>query len=109
MARLWRHRWLELSVKKHPVLSESQMPNDPRSDELQQASRFFSCLRACEKPENYGRPISHWTPRELADEVGKLGIVTSISPRHVGRLLAEADVFTAPVAILVESPRPTVR
>ena len=47
---------------------------------------------ACEKPENYGRPISHWTSRELADEVVKLGIVTSISPRHVGRLMAEADV-----------------
>ena len=43
--------------------------------------------------KSHGRPISHWTPRELATEVVKLGIVTSISPRHVGRLMAEADVY----------------
>lgn len=47
---------------------------------------------ACEKPSNYGRPISHWTPRELADELKKQGFVDSISPRHVGRLLNEADI-----------------
>lgn len=46
---------------------------------------------ACEKPEHYGRPLNHWTLRELVDEVIKQGIVTSISPRHVGRLMAEAD------------------
>ena len=32
-----------------------------------------------------GRPVTHWTPRELADEVIKRGIVPSISARHVGR------------------------
>ena len=47
---------------------------------------------ACEKPDNYGRPISHWTSRELADEMIKQGIVATISPRHVGRLLEEADL-----------------
>jgi len=47
---------------------------------------------ACEPPQSYGRPISHWTPRELADEVIKQGIVESISPRHVGRLMNEADL-----------------
>lgn len=42
---------------------------------------------ACEPPEKSGRPVSHWTPRELADEVMKRGIVPSISVRHVGRIL----------------------
>gem|GEM_PF-4134587 len=40
----------------------------------------------------YARPISQWTSRELADELVKQGIVTSISPRHVGHLLAEASL-----------------
>ena len=40
---------------------------------------------ACETPEKSGRPVSHWTPRKLADEVVKRGIVPSISVRHVGR------------------------
>jgi len=34
---------------------------------------------ACELPASSGRPISHWTPRELASEVVKRGIVASIS------------------------------
>ena len=42
---------------------------------------------ACEPPETSGRPVTHWTPRELADEVVRRGIVPSISPRHVGRFL----------------------
>lgn len=47
---------------------------------------------ACEKPERYERPISEWTARELADEMVEQGIVGSISPRHVGRLLEEASL-----------------
>jgi hypothetical protein len=43
---------------------------------------------ACENPrEESGRPITHWTPPELADEAVKRGIVESISPRSVGRFL----------------------
>jgi putative transposase len=42
---------------------------------------------ACEPPGDSGRPISHWTPRELADEAGKRGIVERISARTVGRFL----------------------
>jgi putative transposase len=42
---------------------------------------------ACEPPEKCARPVTHWTPRELADEVKKRGIVPSISARQVGRFL----------------------
>jgi len=62
---------------------------------------------ACEKPEKYGRPISHWTPRELADEVIKQGIVNTISPRHVGRLMEEADLKPHQSQYWL-SPRPAV-
>lgn len=93
MARLWRHRWLELSVKDISVverLVDAERPGGPMTFSLEQILQLFAI--ACEKPEDYGRPISHWTVRELADEVIKQGIVTSISPRHVGRLMAEADL-----------------
>jgi putative transposase len=40
---------------------------------------------ACEPPEQSGRPVTHWTPRELAEEVIPRGIVPSISVRPVGR------------------------
>ena len=105
MARLWRNRWLELSGKTIPVverLQDAQRPGGPMTFSLEQILQLFAI--ACEKPENYGRPISHWTPRELATEVVKLGIVTSISPRHVGRLMAEADLRPQQVQYWLNPP-----
>lgn len=93
MARLWRNRWLELSENNISVkerLVDAQRPGGPMTFSLEQILQLFAI--ACEKPENYERPISHWTSRELADEMVKQGIVTRISPRHVGRLMAEADL-----------------
>ena len=93
MARLWRNRWLALSQKDISVgerLADAERPGGPMRFSLEQILQLFAI--ACEKPEDYGRPISHWTPRELADEVIQQGIVKSISPRHVGRLMAEADL-----------------
>ena len=45
---------------------------------------------ACEPPSLSGRPITHWTHRELRDEVVKRGIVPTISKSHVGHLLLTA-------------------
>jgi len=43
---------------------------------------------ACEQPEEDSeRPVSHWTPREVAEEAVKRKIVPSISIRTVGRFL----------------------
>lgn len=93
MARLWRERWLSSREKNIAVLeclSDAERSGAPATFELEQILHLFSI--ACENPEESGRPISHWTSRELADEMIKRGIVETISPRHVGRLLAEADL-----------------
>jgi putative transposase len=50
---------------------------------------------ACEDPADSGRPVSHWTPREVAEEVCKRGIVETISTRSVGRFLKSGG-FAAP-------------
>src|SRR5258708_12999690 len=42
---------------------------------------------ACEEPQASGYPVSHWTPKEVAQEVIKRGVVESISERQVGRFL----------------------
>lgn len=43
---------------------------------------------ACELPEEESdRPVTHWPPREVADEAVKRNIVSSISTRSVGRFL----------------------
>ena len=92
-SRLWRNRWLDLSVRELPV--EDRLQDAPRSGcpptfTLEQITQLYAL--ACAPPEQYGRPISHWTDAELADEMMKPSLVDSISPRHVGRLLAEADL-----------------
>lgn len=45
---------------------------------------------ACEPPEQSGRPITHWTSKELRDEVVGRRIVLDISTAQVGRYLREA-------------------
>lgn len=93
MARLWRNRWLELRQKEMPIverLQDAERTGAPATFSLEQILQLFAM--ACDPPEKYGRPMSEWTARELADEMVKQGIVASISPRHVGRLLAEASL-----------------
>lgn len=93
MARLWRERWIELQRKDIPVrerLLDGERPGSPTKFSTEQVLKLFAM--ACESPEKYGRPISHWTSRELAQEMIKQGIVKSISRRQVGRLLSEASL-----------------
>ena len=42
---------------------------------------------ACERPEDGGVPLSQWSASDLAREAVRRGIVKSISPRSVGRIL----------------------
>jgi putative transposase len=55
---------------------------------------------ACESPSEAGRPVSHWTPAELADEAVKRGIVEEISPRSVGRFLKRGYSTTSSQPLL---------
>lgn len=92
-SRLWRNRWLELREVEMSVaekLEDEARSGKPATFTIEQLTQLYAL--ACDPPEKYGRPISHWTPRELADELIEQKVVESISPRHVGRLLSEADL-----------------
>ena len=93
MARLWRERWLKLKQDEVPVkerLLDAERPGVPTKFSTEQVLKLFAI--ACDSPEKYGKPISHWTSRELAEVMMELEIVESISTRHVGRLLTEATL-----------------
>lgn len=110
MARLWRERWLASGEKEMSVaerLQDGERPGAPATFSLEQILQLFAI--GCEQPETYGRPISHWTPRELALEMVKQGIVEAISPRHVGRLLEEATLKPHQSGYWLNPPRPCVR
>jgi len=57
---------------------------------------------ACEDPMDSGRPVSHWTPREVAEEVRTRRIVETISTRSVGRLLTSGGCAAPSGRILAQ-------
>jgi putative transposase len=100
--RLWRDRWnaaspaLLQAEQDHAseqqllaviadVLDDNDRPGTPATFTPEQIVPIVAV--ACEPPEKSGRPISHWTTRELADEVTKRHIVTTIHPTTVGLFL----------------------
>jgi putative transposase len=100
--RLWRDRWLaaaedlaqaerdnssdqQLLGLIEQILDDAPRPGGPATFTPEQIVQIVAV--ACEPPEKSGRPISHWTHRELADEVKRRRIVKDIAPRTVGRFL----------------------
>jgi len=57
---------------------------------------------ACEPPEKSGRPVTHWTSRELTEEVIQRGIATSISVRQVGRFLKDGGTSASQEPVLAQ-------
>ena len=87
--RSWRKRWIGLQGAFLDDVSVSERLRDaPRPGRPAQITAEQTCqviAMACEQPKE--RPISHWTAREIADEVMARGIIAQISPRHAARLL----------------------
>lgn len=103
----WRSCWLkteprllaaeaeDLSEKELTALIEAALSDIQRpgtSDTFTPEQLVHIVAVACEDPRESDREITHWSRRELADEVIKRDIVDTISPRHVGRILDEADL-----------------
>lgn len=103
----WRARWIEveprlsaaeaegldekeLAALVEAALSDAPRPGTPETFTAEQLVQVIAV--ACEDPRESDREISHWTCRELADEVIQRAIVDTISPRHVGHVLDELDV-----------------
>jgi putative transposase len=88
---LWRNRWVKLQdVSVDDLSLEDRLQDAPRPGAPARITADQRCqieALACEKPEKSGRPITHWTAREIADELKKRQIVANISPRHAARLL----------------------
>ena len=112
----WRRRWQRAfdrlvvieCVEKPPALRAAiadVLGDLPRAGcggtfTAEQIARILAV--ACEPPENSARPVTHWTPPELAAEVIARGIVPTISARHVGRFLKGGRPEAAPEPVLAE-------
>ena len=88
-ARTWRGRWIGLQAVPLTDLSIQErfedIPRPGRPSEITAEQTCQMVALACEQPK--ARPISHWTGREIAEEVMRRGIVPTISARHAARVL----------------------
>ena len=103
---LWRRRWrdafsnlIRIECSEDPpalrqaieaLLSDEPRPGCPGKFTAEQLTLLLAL--ACEPPEKSGRPITHWTGKELAEEAIARGIVASISVAQVNRYLREAQL-----------------
>jgi transposase len=102
---IWRQRWRDawdvlcvwecteprrLREAILDLLSDAPRPGAPATFTAEQVSQIVAL--ACEPPKLSGRPIDHWTLRELRDEAIKRKIVMNISVSQVGRILQQAAV-----------------
>jgi putative transposase len=113
----WRQRWLALASKLEQIevdggsdkaltamivaaLTDHPRSGTPATFTAEQIIQIVAV--ACEDPAASGRPISHWTPREVAEEVRKRGLVETISPRSVGRFLNPGRFTAASGGVLAQ-------
>ena len=102
---VWRRRWqdafanlIRIECSNDPpalrkaieeLLSDEPRPGCPGTFTVEQLTQLMAL--ACEPPGKSGRPITHWTGKELADEAVARGIVPSISGTTTA---ASATAFT---------------
>ena len=104
-AKRWRRRWAQAA----PVVTETEATEPRRlraaiKGALEDAPRSGSpgkitspqhaeiLAMACEPPEKYDVPFSHWTAQALADTAVRRHVLAMISARQVARYLNEADL-----------------
>jgi len=117
MVSVWRGRWAaaadrlaaatDAAVPEHEVraliqeiLADAPRPGTPATFAAEQIVQIVAL--ACTDPAESGRPITHWTPRDLADEAIKREIVATISPQSVERFLKAGRSQTAPEPVLAD-------
>jgi putative transposase len=117
--RRWRDRWRVAEARLQAIeaagtpkvlgqaiealLSDEHRPGTPATFTCEQFMQIMAI--ACETPAKVDRPVSTWTPRELADEAVKRGIVKQISPRTVERFLKGERITTTSQALLAYPTR----
>lgn len=115
--RLWRGRWgareevllaaeaegddAALGAVVLGVLADEPRPGAPARFSPEQFCQIMAL--ACIPPVEVGRPLDHWTARELADEAVQRGIVAQISPSTVERFLGRGRPQTASESVLADA------
>ncbi len=101
----WRDRWADsyeqlcLYEQQEPgegkrlkrmlaILSDAPRSGSPVRISLAEKQRLMAL--ACQKPEDFGIPLTQWNREMLSQVAQQQGLVKKISPRYVGKLLKNA-------------------
>jgi putative transposase len=116
--RAWRTRWLTAAPRLEAAtaagdddrllarlvedaLDDAPRPGAPATFRAEQVVQIVALAGAA--PPGSDRPTSHWTPRALAEEAVKRGIVTAISPRSVERFLGSRRPPAPPEPVVADA------
>jgi len=94
----WTKRWVQSDIKD----VEERLKDKARSGRPSRITAEQWCnimALACETPESYGVPITHWSHSTLTNEILKQGIVDEISMSHVGDFLKKQNYNRTEVSI----------
>lgn len=110
----WRKRWLSayesfLTVEESVAHGEAnknglflELTNFLKDAQRSGAPKTFSLVEreqivalCCESPKDYGLEMTSWTHEMLAKTAIAKGIVKSISPSHLGKILKKSPLTTS--------------
>jgi putative transposase len=117
MVHKWRQRWAEaqeslaaveaaqdkdqpLSKAIEQVLSDAWRSGRPDRFSAEEVVQIVAI--SCEDPAASGLPITQWTPKDIAQEAIRRGIVQQISPQSVGRFLKRGGSATVSGQVLAQ-------
>lgn len=96
--RRWTKRWVNSKNKDiEEILKDRPRSGRPATITAEQWCKIMAL--ACEKPENHGVPITHWSHSSLTAEIIKQGIVESVSATHIGNFLKKSNCNPIEVSI----------
>jgi putative transposase len=116
----WRRRWSETEGQLKQAETKGATDKELEALLLSTLSDQYRCgvkpkftaeqmaqiiAVACEDPAESGFVVSHWTPKEVAAEAIRRGIVESISVRHVDRFLKGGRASASQEQILADVQR----
>jgi transposase len=118
--RLWRERWQATAEQRAAAAADGETASALR-DRIEEtlhdgyrsgtpatftAEQIVQIVAiSCEAPQTSGVPVSHWTPKAVAAEAIRRGIVDTISERQVGRFLKRGGPEAALKPVLAEHHR----
>jgi len=100
----WKQRWRDAAktglaeTEVRLWLTDAPRSGKPPTITAEQWCQIMALT--CENPQDSGRPISHWTLREVADEAKKRRIVETLSLRHLARFFKRSRSQTPPDTLL---------